>query len=344
MPSKHSISLELNSQNYSDAMPIHQLVNNLEGPPPDEGDFAFSHSRMEMTYATPSFRLHAFERLDYFVEYTPNTIDFIHRDQNDTPLENNTVYNIDLSVSHLRASGIGVSFPLLEKDNYSFSLRTNYWYGKDIIDGRIHGSIAGDNSDITNYNGDLTLNYTYTEDHLLDRAREEFNGHGFGIDIMASGKLFQSTYWQLNIEDFLTRTLWSQATYTRANANTNSIRFDEDGRLSSVAVVSGFEGNKRHTQRLPIRTQGSITHAIQSQWNAAFGFNSIGFNTKSQHVIANVGLQYQREAFSLGGFYEPDTDSLRLSLNSRFLGIDINMDSLDEKEARRLGVNLRMTF
>ena len=79
--------LRANSFAFSEAMPVAQLIDELTGAPPNKGDIAFTYNKSELGVALNDFEISFFQRYDYYIEFSPDTIDLW--------------YGVELSLIHI---------------------------------------------------------------------------------------------------------------------------------------------------------------------------------------------------------------------------------------------------
>ena len=186
---QHQTYSELDSNSYSEAMPIKQLVNDLKGPKITDGDFAYTHNQFEIGHRWGAFELALFWRYDYFMTFSPDTAWLFYLDNN--PDSNNKVtdnqanlelkdYNVRLNANHIESKGaaIGYSFYLLPE--LAVKARLNYFNSGSMTNGSLTGNITTSSDD---YTGTLYLDYAYKRDSLLNRKEESILGQGLGVDI-----------------------------------------------------------------------------------------------------------------------------------------------------------------
>lgn len=310
---KHQTYSEIESISYSEAMPIKQLFNDLEGPEIKDGDFAYTHNQVEIGHRWGAFEIAVFWRYDYFLTFTPDTAWLFYLDKNknssNTAVGNQPSlelkdYNIDLNANHIQSQGaaIGYSFKLLPE--LAVKTRLNYFNSGNMTNGSLFGNITASADD---YTGTLYLDYAYKHDSLLDREEESILGQGLGVDIDVFWQLTDKLSLYLQGRDVFSYIVWRDVTYTKATAITDRVSYDENGLIHVIPNISGISDYRDEIQRLPNRYLLDLNYQLKN-WQLAlqwfrydkFNFPRLMLGTREKTVNWHVGYDLKTSAVELG--------------------------------------------
>ncbi|GLS26398.1 hypothetical protein [Marinibactrum halimedae] len=342
--SDYSVYVNVHSVSYSEPAPIKQMIDSLEGDPIEHGEFAFSHNQIELGGSIGAWKIGVFKRIDYFLEFTSDTAEVVYLNENDLSLESGKVYQINLEPNTLESTGLGVEYDWSFPESWTFTqqlnlqTRINYFRAEEIHHGRLWGQLSADPE--TDFSGDLFLDYDYTEDSLLDRPPEEGDGQGVGVDVQMIWK--PNEQWQLQFigKDIWTYIRWSELTYTEASATSNRIQFDDQGRISSIPLLSGREWYRDVVQRLPHQISTSMTYQVNPNW----GLKGTSFFYDKYHFPI-MALQYKTDIGSLELEYNTKAEAIGIGFHSPIFFLRIAMD--DHWEAAKsatLSTGLTLSF
>lgn len=330
-----SIFSNIESHTYNDIAPIVQVIDSLEGKPVDEGENIFSFHQAELGVQYKSIGLIFFSRYDYWFDLTPDTTDIIYRDQNRLPLKPDHRYDIDLNMYESFAQGIALSYQGEWKQHLQFKGRLNYFKLDRVTDGYLSGELY--RSGANGIKGSLNLDYVYTKDVLLDRVPEPNSGSGFSIDLGFNWQVNEHWGVMLQAYDLYSAIQWHQLTYTEAKADSNTLRFDDEGRLDTVAVLSGREWYRDYTQRLPKRFEAQVAYQISKPFAVAVN----GFRYADDNLVSLL-LSYDLNHVSLATEYYPRTHAIGLHAEHTYFTFHISSDDSDWQQARHLRFGLNV--
>lgn len=345
LPDKqHQTYSTIDSISYSEAMPIKQLFNDLEGPEIKDGDFAYTHNQVELGHRWGAFELAVFWRYDYFLTFTPDTAWLFYLNKNKKSYNTATAnqaglelkdYNIDLNANHIQSRGaaIGYTFDLLPE--LAVKTRLNYFHSGDMTYGSLSGNVTASADD---YQGTLYLDYAYKHDSLLDREEESILGQGVGIDI--------DIFWQLTSElslymqgrDVFSYIDWHDVTYTKAKAITDRVSYDENGLIHVIPNISGTRGYRDEIQRLPSRYLFDLNYQLKD-WQLAmqwfrydkFNFPRVMLGTRERTVDWHVGYDFKTNAIEVG-------------LEHSNVSFKVKSDQLDINKAHDFSLGLSINY
>ena len=137
----------------------------------------------------------------------------------------------------------------------SFGGALGLLHGERIQKGNLTGTLQATGP--RSYNYDLTLDYAYSINYLyeLPVSRAGMDGYGYAIDL---GAIWRKDRFVVSLygEDLFSTIYWRDVPMTTAVATNGTESVDSQGYPHYDPLISGFEGKRRVTQRLPPRLSG----------------------------------------------------------------------------------------
>lgn len=332
----------INSLNYSESLPIHQLLNDMEGSSIDKGSFAFTHNQFELGYKSHSYQFGVFTRYDYFLEFSPDTAFAFYLENNRLPFPEKKTYKIDLFANELLSKGlfIGKTFKPLNNKELLLNLRLNYLYANKMTYGSLKGNIKSERNilDEQTLTGDVFLDYSYTEDKLLSRPTDSLAAQGFSIDLNLSGKIQEKFIWHVKSKDLYSTIFWENVSHTDAKATSDTFSFDDDGVLITSPAISGKHSNRNIIQRLPIQLNAALIY--KQTESLKFGGSIFQYD---KHYFPKLNFSYHSHNWGINTTYTLNSQALSLGFKTKYLAFSINSDSIDIKKAKTLGFNFSIS-
>ena len=345
LPDKqHQTYSKIESNSYSDAMPIKQLINDLKGSKIKDGDFAGTHNQFEIGHRWGAFEVALFWRYDYFLTFSPDTAWLFYLDNNvdsnntnSNPQTNLELKNYDvrLNANHIESQGaaIGYSFYLLPE--LAVKTRLNYFNSSDMTKGSLSGNITTSADD---YTGTLNLDYAYKHDSLLNREEESISGQGVGLDIDIFWQVTDKMSLYVQGRDVFSYIEWSDVTYTEATAITNRVSYDENGLINVIPNISGIEGYRNQIQRLPNRYLFDLNYHLEN-WQLAvqlyryenLNFPRLKFGSREKVINWHVG-------------YDLKTNAVEFGVEHSNVSFKIKSEQLDFSEAHDFALSLSVNY
>lgn len=329
---------ELHSFSYGGPLPLRQLINNMEGgASPGDEEHALSHLDWEIgTQLDNGWRIGAFIRHDYYTRFDPDTVRLIHQDKNDLSVETNQHYDIWFKIHHLKADGVRIHMPELIHGSWQLWLSVSLFHARGLIDGTISGQI---DTTSNSFSGLVNLDYRYNRDQLLNRQVSSPVGWGYGIDLELQWQLSSNLEAHVQIKDIAARIKWQQAPYTTAQLTSSTVNFDSNGFIETTPALSGFEGYRSYTQKLPLQSKMQISYRVSGQYSlfavneiySTEQFPGIGLTHTTQSAAYSLGWQVRNQALQVGW----QRDSLRLKLTA---------DHINRKKIKTFGVEFSWLF
>jgi hypothetical protein len=135
---------------------------------------------------------------------------------------------------------------------FSFGGALGLLHGERIQKGDVTGTLQATGP--RSYDYALTLDYAYDLSYLYRSPvpRAGMDGYGYAVDLGAAWRVDRFLV-SLRGEDLFSAIYWSGVPTTTAVANNGTESFDSQGYPRYDPLISGFEGKRRVTQRLPPR-------------------------------------------------------------------------------------------
>jgi len=295
---------KIDSNSYSEAMPVKQLIDGLKGPTIKDGEVAFTHNQFEIGYRWQAFELAVFWRYDYFLTFSPDTAWLFYLDKNDKSANKQNNYNVRLNTNQLESQGaaIGYSFHLLPE--LRVKTRVNYFNSGSMTYGSLTGNIITSADD---YIGTLQLDYSYKHDSIFKRPEESISGHGLGMDIDIFWQLTEKFSLYVQGRDVFSYIKWDDLTYTKATALTDRVSYDENGSIHVIPNISGINDYRNQTQKLPSRYLFDLNYNLESwqlglEWYRYdnFNFPRVKFGSREKTLNWHVGYDLKTSAVEFG--------------------------------------------
>ena len=318
---------EIKSYSHSAIAPIKQVVDSLEGPQIERGEVAFSNSHIELGYVIPvrpsggSVSVSLFSRLDYYLHFTPDTAEVIYATENNVPLSDDKNYIVDLKANNIAANGLRVGYLGQYSKKFEYAFYFSYLRAHDIVLGQLTGSLGGQEGSI---NGNLALDYQYSDDVFFKRSHSGVKASGFTNDFGLTWKPTSKVSIAFFAKDIFSRVYWKQQHRTVAQASSDRIGLDENGDLQTNPVLSWTETQRSITQVLPRqmtlqerynvseRTALRLEHFLYDD----FLFNRIAYEYRVKpNVLFDASYDFTARAVTVG----LSSSSIKFSLTSNSL-------------------------
>lgn len=323
------------SLSYSEPVPVAGYFNNWHTPFYG-GERALTYNYAESGVTRGPWELGLVARYDYAMRFNTDTADLYYRLDNHLPLPPGRAYTVDLRVEHFAAYGLrtGYSYPVTPTLELGVGL--SYLEGTELIDGTINGAATAISTN--NYDYDAAVDYRYSRDVLFKRQVGAPEGRGFSLDFHLDWHSDRARM-ELRVTDLLAYLFWHNAPYTLANATSDTKRFDANNYVVIDPTLSGVEGNRSFTQRLPPRALLGLKYSLNKRLDAVGDIYYTSIKT-----FARAGLGYALMGGQAQGLYNPDTGAVTLRYRTATFGIGLTSDSVVLQTARTLGFDLRWRY
>lgn len=322
----------------SNAVPLKAIyLDKWDGPfNPDGTNQSDLYWKTGAGVAYGGWRLAWFYRGEAFMEANRDTIELL-RMANLKNIDSADEFDIDMSVKGFSATGIelstGFSLDALLK-GLDAGVTARYLRGLQIQEGTLTG--AAMTMSLETYDFDLLLDYVYDKNLVYSRPDAlRGNGNGLSFDLGFRYIYSPALKAELLFRDILGSIYWKNVPYTKARAASEIISFDEDGFQQYSPTISGFEGYKDFKQKIPLKTDLSVSYA-RGPFTLRPELNFIGSRS-----LKWIFLGYRagsRTTFSAG--YNLDYNGLSLGASHRIFNIQAFTSNLDLEDANALGLTL----
>jgi hypothetical protein len=320
---------ELTSFNHSESLPVMSLIEDTWEGPYQSGDMAMTSSKLTFQASNNRWQVGLSSRMDYLADYSPSTALLIYQDKNKISVVTNTFYPVNLKVNHLSAYGIYLGHKFTLSGIY-FLLRTHLYNSVDLTHGEIDG--YGNINPKWEITGELSVDYSYSQDLLFDRPEEDNNGYGYSFDLEMAGQLTDALNYQLQLFDILNQFYWDEKTYTVAE-----IIYTPD-KAFNEPIMRGFEGYRDVQQKMPMQTAFNLNYHHDnsdiflelSQYNHVWYYD-VGWASFNKLLNAYLGFKMGLTTSSLGVFAK-----------TKYLDVGIAIDNSNFNKANFINFNFAL--
>ena len=287
----------IDSFSYSETVSLLSTSKGWKGDDFQSGENQWTWNWVEVGVQYQHWAIGILQRYDYNIHFSKDAAELFWLTKNKQDLLEGKKYDLKLQAHVLHSSGIRFSYFNQLNDAFNFRFGIAYLQADYMFDTKVTGDATVLGS--SDYDFQADLDYHYTEDLLFDRVFEAPKGKGFAIDFEFDYALTDSTHWQFQVRDLMTRIYWKQSPYTLGTSSSDRKVYDDEGYVSIVPVLKGVEGtNNVYIQTLKPRWYSKFSQHIEVDYSA----------------ILQVRHQYQTALYSVGGMYELHSDS-RLSVH-----------------------------
>jgi len=314
------------SQSYAEPVSVYSAFHDLEGEF-TRGDEAFTHNQIEVGASRGQFSLAVIARYDFNIKAHADTIELVHADQNNLPVDLDREYQLNAAFNQITSMGVRLDYQYQPSENFDLNVAVSLLQANRHYFGNIEGSIANTADNI--YKGEATIDYSYSSDPLLNRRVTEPNGYGYAVDMSARWRPSQHVRVVLTAHDWAHRIYWDNAPFTRADITSATVTFDENGYIETVPLLSGIEGEHDLRQRLPARTDLDIRLLLRPGLELELG----AFNVDSI-TLPRLGFRWNTDAGNEWFLnFSTESEAFTLGLVRNRLSFHLGLDSLDYQEA-----------
>lgn len=331
--SKTGSYTEVEVFSYSQPVPVKAALNDWLGPFYG-GSTALLYSRVEAGVAGQHWRFGLLSRMDYQLHFSPDAAEFYHRVSNKQALDAGRTYAIEVESKHFFGNGLRLGYLFTPQPGLTLELGMSYLQGQRLTTGTLSGTAtatkAGD------YEFNLAADYFYSRDVLFRRETAAPDGQGYSADLRVQWQASPRLSTQLTVTDLIGRIYWQDAPYTQASGTSDTKEYDEQGYVRFKPLVSGIEGNRNHTQKLPPRAILAAQYLLDRRFSALASVFYTEYRT-----FPSLGLGYQDSGIQWQGLYNSASQSYTLRAIANRWRIGASLDTFDINRARALGVELQ---
>jgi hypothetical protein len=287
------------------------------------------------------WRLAGFYRGELFMEANRDSVEILRMLNLKQELPIGRTFNIDLKAEGFSAKGIELSSGFRIKgigsgNSLALGFTVRYIRGEKIQEGTIKGNITPANS--KEYDFDLNLDYVYDENYVYKRRDTvPGTGDGYSFDIGIKYDFNDIFSAALLFRDIMGRIYWKDVPYTIADATSATKYFDKDGYMKFRPSISGYEGYKDFTQKIPLKTDIVVTYKKDSFKVCP----TINFIKGRPLYWIEVGYSTTPElSFDLG--YNTNYKSISIGTAYKKALLKMYINDISFKNAMAVGLNLAL--
>lgn len=333
--SSWSLFTEFDSLSYSESFSIAEIIDSddIEGLGfSDGGSDVFTHNNVAIGLRKRGWELAVLTRLDSYVNYTADTAQIILANEIDDEVSNGN-FNIDLRANHSESLGLRLGYKHEINPNVSVTGRISGLVASEIIDGSLSGDLAFLDTDIE---GELLLDYVFSQDIAFDREFESSEGYGFSIDGILNWKVNEKVELEFGAYDFVNRIWFDDITRTRADATTAVARTMDNGILIVRPTLTGENLFDPVTQKLRPRYDAKLNYALSNRWQLSQDL----FMTGGNYLTQSEAVYTVNSDLELGANYEWISQALGISIHWKTFKFGFATDSLNINKARYAKLHL----
>ena len=331
------VYMQADSLSFSEPVPVHGYFNDWRTPF-HGGERGLTYNYAEAGIVEGNWALGLVARYDEYLHFSPDTAELYYRTTNHLPLQQGRHYAVDLHAQQFAARGLRLGFHYPLQPALTIGVGLSYLRGTQLTDGALRGEAVAINAKDYNYN--IAVDYSYSEDHLFKRQVDTPTGQGYSLDLSLDWRTERLAA-HLRVTDLLGRLYWHDAPYTTATATSDTKAYGPDGYLIINPTLSGYEGNSSFAQRLPTRAHLNIRGTVTDTVDV---IADIYYTELKTFTPLGVSYRYNKARTELQ--YDWQTGAVTLGYQGTHFKVRVTSDNLDWQQARTLGLSLeaRMTF
>ena len=330
----------------SNALPLQAIFRDKgwEGPfrPADRNNIdVFGRADTGIIYR--GWRLAGFYREELFIEANRDTVEVFRMINMRQDLPVGRIFDINLKARGFSATGIELSRGFRIEDiifgnALSIGFTARYMSGSRIQEGTIKGNVIPTDPKI--YDFTLKLDYVYDENFVYERRNViPGRGAGYSFDIGIKYEFNDSLGVELLFRDILGRIYRRDVPYTTAELISITRYFDEYGYMVFRPTIRGYRGNKDFTQKIPLKTDITLTYTKDSFWISP----TINFIENRPLYWINIGYKpTENLSFDIG--YNINYRSLSMGIAYKEALFEIHTDNVNLEEAMAIGFSMSLRY
>ncbi len=323
---------------HSETAPVKQIVfDDFKGPDYDGGKRSFTHNHWESGVLKDGVKVAVVARYDYILSYTTDFAELVYADKNNQIIETNRTYDLFLDVFHARTYGLKLGYAFLITPSITMEIDLSALKVASFIDGAMNGNVLVAND---TYDGDVSLNYVYSKDKLLDRETSRPNGYGYALDVRWDFQVSEQLEIDLEILDLFSQIKIDRAPFTEADANSERVNLGENGQIDVKPVLMGREGYREHTLRMNERISFEGRYRFTNDYISGLRFDRVDDRSYVSAVL-NIPINEQYEFMSA---YHLRTGAFTLGWQAETGHIALTSDQLDITKANTFGLSLGLAY
>lgn len=256
---KENFLIDFNvSSNFLNLQNLISYSQNIFEPSILNKTFYFFLTDKKLEIKLKDWEISGFYYSEYICEINKSTLNFLQKVINKESIPIGENYNISANLEGYSVIG-GMLSKKLNLKKINISLNFKILYGLDLQKGELYGNFS--RLDEESYQFNLNLDYLYNK-NLLYKRKDLISGRGFGtsFDLDLSLNLSENFSISVFIRDLYGKIFWETIPFVVANANSEREYYDEYGNIVFRPLISGYEGYKDFTTKIPMKTKISLRY------------------------------------------------------------------------------------
>lgn len=341
------------SFSHSAANPVTAFLDFLIGPPPDDGELAFSRNIIESGIGYKAVEFSVLHRNDYNLYFSKEASEFAYLNKNRKPIPLGRQYEVDVWANQYQVSGAKLGFTIPFSRRLNVHVAYSHLYGTEAVSGYLGADPNGNGGVISMTErqegdrtvkalaGDLYTDYFFTDDPLFRNKVDAPTGQGYAVDLGFRWEITDRLVLDVMSLDLAGEIRWKNIPHIVANATSDNFLTNEDG---SVSVVPNFEGDRtwdNFTQDLTRRTYAKLNYRYG---NFAFGYRHDSMSHAQFNKLSVGYLLGERWGVHLAGEVDTAAVELRLAMPVGEMFFTLDDPNLDYAHTLGFGWNLNFRF
>ncbi len=250
------------SFSYSAANPVTAYFKLLVGPPPDDGNHAFTRNTFEVGFGMDNFEVSFIHRNDQTIEFSDGAREFAYRNKNNLSIPYDEYYDVDVWGNQYQASGVKLAYTWALTETLKMRAAGSALVGTEIVSGYLGKNPEGEGGSVAYtlrevggqvrrvLDGNLHTDLYYTDDPFFMREVDEPTANGFSFDLGFEWRIRLDLTLSLQVDDLYGQLDWRDVPHTVADASGDMFEFDDDGALIATPSFDGVEDWGDYVQKL----------------------------------------------------------------------------------------------
>lgn len=319
----------------SEAGPVASVANGFtRGYAP--GDQAFIVNRLQLGWRFKTFYWGLSHHYDYWAKFSAETAELVYLSENNLSIDSNRTYPIYLKVDHFKARGLFIGKAFSLSDDLTVSTQLTYLDADTLLAGETKGQVTADLANNL-YQGQIELDYIYTQDPLLDRVTGGISANGITTDFSMIWDM--QSHWRLSLilQDAFGYLNWKQIYSTRFLIQPVAASLDENGFINTTPTGTGIESSQDYQQTLEPKLMSYLSNTDKSAPYVTLHHNRYKtFATLGYQFIQPKYLKHGIKRFAIG--YDWFNQSMDLKISGDHLTLQVQLSDTQPTQSETLNL------
>lgn len=333
------------SFSWSGANPVTAYFNLLVGPPPENGNHAFTRNIIEFGMGYKNLEISLIHRNDQNLDFSDGARDFAYLNKNRGQIPLDHFYDVEVWGNQYQASGLKFAYTWQLTPSIDFTAAYSYLVGTEMISGYLGqnengegGQVAYTMREVGGQNrrvlaGNLHTDLYYTDDPFFRREVAEPSSRGFAFDVGFSWQIRQNLQLRAMVDDLSARLNWKDIPHTVADASGDMFAIDDQGFAYAVKSFDGTEGWGDYVQELTRRERLFVDY---DRGKHLWTYNVDRYRVTDFHRLKYTYEWREHWAGRVG--VEATTGAIELGLAMPYGELAFSFDDLDFDKAKTIGL------